>query len=128
MNKVKDEVKAERQEVVNLILHFKGQGLSFRTMTPLINELGFLSVTRRVFDHSVLNKIFKNQGNYINYNPYYRRLDYDLRKVDTTHPNLAFKVTSNGDYVIRNERLKEVLFRSDSCKETFNKFKELQTM
>ena len=128
MYTVKDEVKAERQEVVNLILHFKAQKMSFKTMTPLINELGFKSVTGRVFDPSVLNKIFKNQGNYINYNPYYRRLDYDLRKVDTTRPNLAFKVTSNGDYVIRNEQLKEVLFRSDSCKETFKKFKELQTI
>ena len=126
MNTVKDEVKAERQELVNLIFHFKAQKMSFKTMTPLINELGFKSVTGRVFDPSVLNKIFKNQDNYINYNPYYRRLDYDLRKVDTTRPNLAFKVTSNGDFVIRNEQLKEVLFRSDSCEETFNKFKELQ--
>ena len=121
-----NQIKAERQEVVNLILHFKAQKMSFRTMTPIINELGFKSVTGRVFDPSVLNKIFKNQGNYINYNPYYRRLDIDLRKVDTTRPNLAFKVTSNGDFVIRNEQLKEVLFRSDSCKETFKKFKELQ--
>ena len=121
-----NQTKAERQEVVTLILHFKAQKMSFKTMTPLINELGFKSVTGRVFDPSVLNKIFKNQDNYINYNPYYRRLDYDLRKVDTTRPNLAFKVTSNGDFVIRNEQLKEVLFRSDSCKETFKKFKELQ--
>ena len=123
-----NQIKAERQEVVALILHFKSQKMSFRTMTPIINELGFLSLTGRVFDPSVLNKIFKAPKNYINYNPYYRRLDYDLRKVDTTHPNLAFKVTSNGDFVIRNEQLKEVLFRSDSCKETFEKFKELQTM
>ena len=128
MNTVKDEVKAERQELVNLIFHFNGQGLYFRTMTEFINEIGFLSLTGRVFDHSVLNKIFKAPKNYINYNPYYRRLDYDLRKVDTTRPNLAFKVTSNGHYVIRNEQLKEVLFRSDSCEETFEKFKELQTI
>ena len=126
MYTVKDEVKAERQEVVNLILHFKAQKMSFRTMTPIINELGFKSLTGRIFDHSVLNKIFKAPKNYINYNPYYRRLDYDLRKVDTTHPNLAFKVTSNGDFVIRNEQLKEVLFRSHSCEETFEKFKGLQ--
>jgi len=126
MNTVKDEVKAERQEVVNLIFHFKAQKMSFRTMTPIINELGFLSVTGRVFDPSVLNKIFKNQNNYINYNPSYRKLDYDLRKISVTIPHIQFKVSSNGDFVIRNEQLKEVLFRSDSCKETFKKFKELQ--
>lgn len=128
MNTVKDEVKAERQEVVNLILHFKAQKMSFRTMTPIINELGFLSLTGRIFDHSVLNKIFKAPKNYINYNPYYRKLDYDLRKISVTIPHVQFKVSSCGDFVIRNEQLKEVLFRSDSCEETFEKFKELQTI
>ena len=123
-----NQIKAERQEVVNLILHFKAQKMSFRTMTPIINELGFKSVTGRVFDPSVLNKIFKNQGNYINYNPSYRKLDHDLRKINATIPHIAFKVSSSGDFVIRNEQLKEVLFRSDSCEETFNKFKELQTI
>jgi hypothetical protein len=124
-----NQIRAERQEVVNLIKHFKGQGMSFRTIAPIINELGFKSVTGLVFDPSVLNKIFKNQRSYLDYKDN-RVSSYDpnIENVPVSKPNIKFKVARYGDYVIRNEQLKEVLFRSKSCQETFEKYKELQTM
>ena len=116
----------ERQDVIDLILHFKAQKMAFRTMTPLINELGFRSLTGRIFDPSVLNKIYKNQNEYLNYNPSYRKLEFDLRKVLQSIPYIVLKVASNGHYVIRNERLNTVIFRSENSQEAFEKYKEIQ--
>ena len=116
----------ERQEVIDLILHFKAQKMSFRTMTPLINNLGFRSLTGRIFDPSVLNKIYKNQNEYLNYNPNYRKLEFDLRKAVQTIPYIVLKVASDGHYVIRNEQLNTVVFRSENAQEAFEKYKEIQ--